>query len=132
MRFDLLHPADQLVMMMDRIYYRGMTTTSGGNLSIKDENGDLWITPSGVDKGTLTRDDIMLVKPDGTIIGRHKPSVEYPFHQSVYRRRPDIKAVLHAHSPGLVSFSIVRQMPPVNLIPNIHLICGRIDRKSVV
>lgn len=127
MRFELLHPADQLVMMMNRIYYRGMTTTSGGNLSIKDENGDLWITPSGIDKGTLTRDDIMRVKPDGTIIGRHRPSVEYPFHQSVYRRRPDIKAVLHAHSPALVSFSIVRKMPPVNLIPNIKLICGEIS-----
>jgi len=127
MRFELLHPADQLVMMMNRIYYRGMTTTSGGNLSIKDENGDLWITPSGIDKGTLTRDDIMRVKPDGTIIGRHRPSVEYPFHQSVYRRRPDIKAVLHAHSPALVSFSIVRKMPPINLIPNIKLICGEIS-----
>ncbi len=124
MRFELLHPADQLVMMMNRIYYRGMTTTSGGNLSIKDENGDLWITPSGIDKGTLTHDDIMQVKPDGTIIGRHRPSVEYPFHQSVYRCRSDIKAVLHAHSPGLVSYSIVRQIPPVNLIPNIKLICG--------
>lgn len=127
MRFELLHPADQLVMMMNRIYYGGMTTTSGGNLSIKDENGDLWITPSGVDKGALTRDDIMQVKPGGTILGRHQPSVEYPFHQSVYRRRPDIKAVLHAHSPGLVPFSIVRQMPPVNLIPNIKLICGKIS-----
>jgi L-fuculose-phosphate aldolase len=127
MRFELLHPADQLVMMMNRIYYRGMTTTSGGNLSIKDENGDLWITPSGIDKGTLTRDDIMRVTPDGTIIGRHRPSVEYPFHQSVYRRRPDIKAVLHAHSPALVSFSIVRKMPPINLLPNIKLICGEIS-----
>ena len=127
MRFELLHPADQLVMMMNRIYYRGMTTTSGGNLSIKDENGDLWITPSGIDKGTLTHDDIMQVKPDGTIIGRHRPSVEYPFHQSVYNRRSDIKAVLHAHSPGLVSYSIVRQIPPVNLIPNIKLICGNIS-----
>ncbi len=127
MQFELLHPADQLVMMMNRIYYRGMTTTSGGNLSIKDENGDLWITPSGIDKGMLTRDDIMRVKPDGTIIGRHRPSVEYPFHQSVYRRRTDIKAVLHAHSPALVSFSIVRKMPPVNLIPNIKLICGEIS-----
>ncbi len=127
MRFELLHPADQLVMMMNRIYYRGMTTTSGGNLSIRDENGDLWITPGGIDKGTLTHDDIMQVKPDGTIIGRHRPSVEYPFHQSVYRRRSDIKAVLHAHSPGLVSYSIVRQIPPVNLIPNIRLICGNIS-----
>ncbi len=130
MRFELLHPADQLVIIMNRIYYRGMTTTSGGNLSIMDENGDLWITPSGIDKGMLTHDDIMRVKPDGTIIGRHRPSVEYPFHQSVYRRRSDIKAVLHTHSPGLVSYSIVRQMPPVNLLPNISLICGKISMTS--
>ncbi|NCU26537.1 class II aldolase/adducin family protein, partial [Candidatus Nomurabacteria bacterium] len=62
MRFELLHPADRLVMMMDRIYYRGMTTTSGGNLSIRDENGDVWITPSGIDKGSLTRSDIMRIR----------------------------------------------------------------------
>ena len=126
MRFDLLHPADQLVMMMNRIYYRGMTTTSGGNLSIRDENGDIWITPSGIDKGMLRQDDIMQVKPDGTVIGRHKPSSEFPFHQSVFRRRPDLKAVLHAHSPALVAFSIVRQLPEINLIPTIQLVCGEI------
>ena len=55
MKFELMHPADQLVMIMDRIYRYGMTTTSGGNLSIKDDNGDVWITPSGIDKGNLTR-----------------------------------------------------------------------------
>jgi L-fuculose-phosphate aldolase len=126
MRFELLHPADQLVMMMNRIYYRGMTTTSGGNLSIRDENGDIWITPGGIDKGMLRRDDIMQIKPDGTIIGRHKPSSEYPFHLSVYRCRPDLNAVLHAHSPALVAFSIVRQLPEVNLIPTVRLICGEV------
>ena len=66
MRFELLHPADQLVMIMDRIYHYGMTTTSGGNLSIMDSNGDIWITPSGIDKGSLTRNDMICVKPDGT------------------------------------------------------------------
>ena len=126
MRFELLHPADQLVMMMNRIYYRGMTTTSGGNLSIRDENGDIWITPGGIDKGMLRRDDIMQIKPDGAILGRHKPSSEYPFHLSVYRCRPDLNAVLHAHSPALVAFSIVRQLPEVNLIPTVRLICGDI------
>jgi L-fuculose-phosphate aldolase len=126
MRYDLMHPADQLVLMMNRIYYRGMTTTSGGNLSIKDENGDLWITPSGIDKGMLTRDDINRVTPDGTIIGRHRPSSEYPFHMSVYQRRPDIKAVLHAHSPALVAFSIARRLPDINLIPTARWICGEI------
>ncbi|MFA6735660.1 MAG: class II aldolase/adducin family protein, partial [Saccharofermentanales bacterium] len=127
MRFELLHPADRLVMMMDRIYYRGMTTTSGGNLSIRDENGDVWITPSGIDKGSLTRADIMRIRPDGSIIGRHRPSVEYPFHLSVYAQRPDIGAVLHAHSPALVAFSIVRKLPNVDLIPTVSLICGKLS-----
>ena len=51
MNFELLHPADQLIMIMERIYGYGMTTTSGGNLSIMDENGDIWIK-----KGELTRE----------------------------------------------------------------------------
>jgi L-fuculose-phosphate aldolase len=83
MEFELLHPADQLVLMMNRIYRGGMTTTSGGNLSILDDSGDIWITPSGIDKGTLTRRDMCCVKPDGTVLGPHKPSVELPFHATV-------------------------------------------------
>ena len=67
MNFETLHPADQLVMLMERIYSYGMTTTSGGNLSILDDNGDIWITPAGYDKGSLTRKDIVQVKPDGTV-----------------------------------------------------------------
>lgn len=126
MNIELLHPADQLVMIMERIYSYEMTTTSGGNLSIMDENGDIWITPGGIDKGTLTRKDIIQVKPDGTIVGVHKPSSELPFHALIYRTRPDIKAVLHAHPPALVAFSIVRRLPDTHLIPNVQLICGDI------
>lgn len=126
MDFELLHPADQIVMIMERIYGYGMTTTSGGNLSILDENGDIWITPGGVDKGALTRKDIMCVKPDGTVIGNHKPSIELPFHQTVYQRRPDVRAVLHAHPPALVAFSIVRRIPDTRLIPNVHQTCGEV------
>ena len=59
MKFDLLHPRDQLVNIMNRIYHNEMTTLSGGNLSIKDDNGDMWITPAGVDKGKLTPKDII-------------------------------------------------------------------------
>lgn len=124
MRFDLLHPADQLVMMMDRIYSGGMTTTSGGNLSILDDNGDIWITPSGIDKGSLTRGDMCCVRPDGTVTGPHKPSVELPFHESVYRRRPDLRAVLHAHPPHLVAFSVARRLPDINLLANSRRTCG--------
>jgi hypothetical protein len=51
----LMHPTEQINVIIGRIYRSGMTTTSGGNISIRDENGNIWITPSGVDKGSLTR-----------------------------------------------------------------------------
>lgn len=124
MRFDLMHPADQLTTIMLRIYEYGMTTTSGGNLSIRDENGDVWITPSGIDKGSLTRADMIQIKPDGTQIGPHRPSVELPLHLDIYRTRPDIKAILHAHPPTMIAFSLVRKVPDIRLVPDVLTICG--------
>lgn len=123
MNIKYIHPADQLVMFMQRIYDKGLTTTSGGNLSIMDNEGNIWITPAGVDKGTLTRNDIICVKANGTIVGPHKPSSELPFHASVYKMRPDLKAVLHAHPPALVAFSIVRQCPDLDLLPSVRKVC---------
>ena len=124
MNFLLLHPRDQLVAIMNRIYHNGMTTLSGGNLSIKDENGDVWITPSGIDKGKLTPKDMMCVKADGTIEGPHRPSSELPFHRAMYKQRPDLRAIVHAHPPALVSFSIVREVPDTRIIPQANRICG--------
>lgn len=126
MNFDMLHPADQIVMIMNRIYYYGMTTTTGGNLSIRDSEGTVWISPSGVDKGSLRREDIMQIRPDGTIVGLHRPSVEYPFHLAIYKKRPDLKAVLHAHPPALVAFSLLREIPDTSIIPDARFLSGKI------
>ncbi|MBE6560244.1 MAG: class II aldolase/adducin family protein [Ruminococcaceae bacterium] len=126
MNFSMLHPADQIVMIMKRLYSYQMTTTSGGNLSIMDDEGVMWISPSGVDKGNLTAADIMKVMPDGTIIGQHKPSSEYPFHLAIYRARPDLRAVLHAHPPALVAFSLIREIPSTNIIPNCRILCPKV------
>ena len=123
MNIQYIHPADQLVMFMQRIYDKGLTTTSGGNLSIMDSDGNIWITPASVDKGTLTRKDIICVHPDGTTVGPHRPSSELPFHASVYKMRPDLKAVLHAHPPALVAFSIASRVPNLDLIPSVRRIC---------
>lgn len=122
----LIHPRDQIITVIDRIYKRGMTTTSGGNISIIDDNGDIWVTPSAVDKGSLRPSDIICVKKDGTIIGNHKPSSEFPFHKAIYEKRPDIRSVIHAHPPALVSFSIVRKIPNTNVISQAKHICGEI------
>ena len=127
MNINYIHPADQLVMFMQRIYDKGMTTTSGGNLSIMDEDGNIWITPAGVDKGTLNRNDIVCVKPDGTVQGMHRPSSELPFHAAVYKMRPDLRAVLHAHPPALVSFSIIRKSPSLDLMPSVRKMCPEVQ-----
>ena len=123
---ELMHPRDQIVLIISRIYRYGMTTTSGGNISIIDNQGDIWITPSGVDKGTLVPEDINCIKTDGTIFGKHKPSSEYPFHRAIYKIRPDIKAIIHAHPPALVSFSIAHVIPDTNVIPQAKYVCGPI------
>ena len=119
------HPRDQIMQAMERIYRSRMTTTSGGNLSIREPNGDVWITPARVDKGSLTRDDIVRISMDGTIGGPHRPSSELPFHQAVYEARPDIQAVVHAHPVALVAFSICRHTPDTRLFHQAHFMCGQ-------
>ena len=88
-----------------------MTTTSGGNLSIREDNGDIWITPARVDKGGLRRSDIVLVRRRRDRRGRSPPSSELPLHQAVYRARPDVRGIVHAHPVALVAFSLVHEVP---------------------
>ncbi len=123
--FSLLHPRDQIVDTMERIYGHNMTTTSGGNVSVRDENGDIWITPARVDKGALRRQDIVKIKPDGTREGLHPPSSEWPFHLSIYEAREDVSAVIHAHPGALVSFSICGQVPNTRVFPEAWHVCGQ-------
>jgi L-fuculose-phosphate aldolase len=122
----LVHPRDEIMGTMQRIYRYRMTTTSGGNLSIRDDAGDIWISPARVDKGNLSRGDIVRVKPDGSTEGPHRPSSEFPFHQAIYAARPDIRAIVHAHPVALVAFSICRQMPDTRLFHQAHSVCGQI------
>lgn len=119
-----MHPAEQISIIIGRIYRSGMTTTSGGNLSIMDGNGDMWITPAGIDKGSLRPEDIMCVKADGTIVGPHRPSSEYPFHKAIYKMNPKARSVIHAHPPGLVTFSVVHKIPDTSIIPQARAVCG--------
>ncbi len=123
---DIIHPATRLVQAMARIYQYRMTTTSGGNLSIRDDDGSIWITPARVDKGSLSVEDIVRVLPDGTTEGRHKPSSELPFHQRIYQKRPDLNAVVHAHPVALVAFSICGRVPDTRLFTKARAVCGEV------
>jgi L-fuculose-phosphate aldolase len=121
---DIVDHADRLVEAMRRIYGYRMTTTSGGNLSIRDEDGTVWITPARVDKGTLSREDIVRVLPDGSVQGRHPASSELPFHLGVYKARPDLRALVHAHPVAMVAFSICGQTPDTSILAKSRSICG--------
>lgn len=118
--------AEKIAYIMTRLYDNKLTTTSGGNLSIMDDDGVMWISPSGVDKAHLTAEDIMWVTPDGVVHGKHRPSTEYPFHLAVLRSRPDLKAVFHAHPAALVAYSLERKLPDLDIMPGVSKLCGKI------
>lgn len=114
---------EQVLEAMRRVYSNALTTTSGGNISAMDERGHIFITPSGIDKGSLTIDDIVEVLPDGTKIGRHAPSMELPFHSNIYKTCKDIKAVVHAHAPAAVAYACM------NIAPDSR--CARVYRDAL-
>ena len=118
MKIQQMSVKEQVLTAMQRVYGNALTTTSGGNISAMDENGHIFITPSGIDKGTLTIDDIVEVLPDGTKIGKHAPSMELPFHSNIYKTCKDIKAIVHAHAPAAVAYACM------NLAPDPH--CARV------
>ncbi len=126
MNFQFLNPKEQIAEILSRIYRYGLTTTSGGNISMRDEAGNIWITPSAVDKGSLTAEDIVFIDTKGRSAGPHRPSSELPFHQAIYRERSDIRAIIHAHPPVLVAFSLIKRVPNTKIIPQAYHVCGKV------
>ncbi len=114
---------------MRRIYAHGLTSTSGGNVSCRDERG-LRITAAAVDKGLLTEHDVALVGMDGALVHGPRPSSEWPFHVAIYRARPDIRAIVHAHSPALVAASLLEDKIDTRLVPSCFDSCGQLGRSS--
>lgn len=125
-----LPASEQIARIMALIYEGGLTTTSGGNISIRESNGNIWITPAALDKGNLKPEHVVCIHPDGTVSGEYAPSSELPFHRAIYESRPDIRAVIHAHPPALVSYSIVRKKPDTSIIPQVLSVCGRVGYAS--
>jgi len=124
----IIHPRDQIVDIMQRMYDKQLTTMSGGNVSIKDSEGTIWITPGSTDKGELKRDEV-LYREQGSDIWTGskglKPSREWPFHVRILHERPDAKAVLHAHSQSLVAFSCTKRVPDTLSLYQAYHVCGK-------
>ena len=92
-----------------RIYDKGMVASNDGNISVKIGENEFLCTPTGVSKGFMTPDYICKVDGDGKVIsatGNFRPSSEIKMHMRVYKQRPDVKAVVHAHPLYATSFAI--------------------------
>ncbi len=91
---------EEVVCFGRRLLAAGLTTGTGGNLSIlNSRDGLVAISPSGIEYGVMTAEDVPVTDLFGTVVeGKRKPSSELDFHLALYHKRPDIRAVVHTHS----------------------------------
>ena len=90
-----------------KIYDKGFVAANDGNISVKVNDHEFYCTPTGVSKGALTPDMIIKVDENGNKLeGKLNPSSEIKMHMRVYRERPDVNAVVHAHPPIATAFTV--------------------------
>lgn len=97
-----------------------------GNLSIRLEGGNILCTPSGVSKGHMAPDQLVVITDSGEPIGSGLPSSEIGLHLAIYKERPDCKAVIHAHPPVATSFALANRPIPDNLLPESAIVLGSV------
>ena len=112
-------PRAELIATARAMQPAGLNRGTSGNVSVRcaGEQGEadagFYITPTGLPYDALTPDDIPQMALDGTWQGSRKPSSEWRLHRDLYASRPEIGAVLHAHSPFAVSLACLRRdIPP--------------------
>ena len=90
-----------------RMYARGYTASNDGNISVRLDGGRLLMTPKSVCKGFMDPSMMCITDLDGTkLAGDRDPSSEMQMHLEVYRQRPDVNAVVHAHPPVATAFAV--------------------------
>ena len=99
----------QICEIGQRIYNKGMVAANDGNISVKISENEFLCTPTGVSKGFMTPEFICKVDRNGKVIQANKgfkPSSEIKMHMRVYKERPDVNSVVHAHPMYATSFAI--------------------------
>ncbi|HEX6383225.1 MAG TPA: class II aldolase/adducin family protein [Anaerolineae bacterium] len=123
----------EIVQIGRLMYEKGFISASDGNVSARLEPGRLLITPSGLHKGFLEPDQLLVVDEAGRVTGMRtaasrqlKPTSEMPMHLEAYRQRPDITAVVHAHPPITIALSIAGIPMAECLLPEVIVFLGLI------
>ncbi len=97
---------DEMVEVGKRLYFKNLVAACDGNISARLNSREFLLTPSGVSKGFFSTEDILKVDADGKpITGRGKPTREIDMHLGIYKARPDVNGVVHAHPPTATAFA---------------------------
>ena len=90
-----------------RLFSRGFVASNDGNISVRVDDTRLITTPKSVSKGFMTPDMMVVVDYNGRkLSGDREASSELPMHLEIYRNRPDVNAVVHAHPPTATGFAV--------------------------
>lgn len=124
---DFLTLATQLIDAGRFIDSKGWVPATSGNFSARMPDGNIAITVSGAHKGRLQIDDIMLIDADARSLDGKKPSAETLLHTALYKRHPDINAILHPHSMSATLISrlfnkevVLQDYELLKALPNIE------------
>jgi len=110
---------------MRRLYKHGLTTTSGGNISLRISDDIIVITPSATDKGRMRWREVGLMNISGeNLTPDLKPSIEYDMHLSIYKRKKEIKAIVHAHPVCASAFTSMKSKINTSLTAEARAILG--------
>jgi L-fuculose-phosphate aldolase len=116
----------EIVEIGRRLYERGLITATEGNISVRTDAG-LLVTAGGVSKGFLTPELIVETDADGVRLGgASRVSSEIAMHAAIYRRRPDVSAVVHAHPPAATAFAVAHLPLDEPLLAESVLVLGRV------
>jgi len=127
----ILEARQEILKFSHKVQQYGFVTATDGNLSIRLDENRILITPSGLEKGEMTLEAPIVVDMEGNKIeGKGKPSSEGMMHLEVYKLRPDINAVIHAHPPKCIAFTIAGQPVDTCLLPEVVVTLGAIPTSS--
>ena len=118
--------SEEIAYFMCRLYKCGLTTTSGGNISARCDDKVL-ITPSATDKGRMAADQIGMLDMDCNIVGKEfKPTIESQMHLEIYKRCPDVQAVVHAHPVYASAFAASKRPISTKYLAEALVVLGEI------
>ncbi|MDR1520574.1 MAG: class II aldolase/adducin family protein [Planctomycetota bacterium] len=126
---ELVGRREEVAYYMRRLYRKDLTSSSGGNISLRLPDRRILITPSALDKGELSGDQVALLDPEGKNLCLDlAPTMEVELHLAIYRVRPDVSAVMHAHPPFASSFACSGVDIRLDLTPEARLVVGRLTK----